>query len=99
MANNTAQQILSASSNLLGFCLFVITALHATNKADSTLVDEFTSIIALFLSFSSLFSFVSIRTKSLKKKERHETYAEYLFVFSLLGIIIVIFLLVFGVMI
>ncbi|WP_347065399.1 hypothetical protein [Flavobacterium sp. WV_118_3] len=39
----TAPHILSTSANLLGFCLFVITALRVSDKQESTLVDEFTA--------------------------------------------------------
>ena len=48
MANKTSQHILNTSSNLLGFCLIVITSLQITNKAESTLLDEFTSVIAFY---------------------------------------------------
>lgn len=92
MANNTSQHILSTSANLLGFCLFVITSLHASNHAASSLIDEFTSVIALTLIFSCMFSFFSIRSKSKEKEESFETIADYLFVASLAGIMIIILL-------
>jgi len=95
MANKTSQHILSTSANLLGFCLFVITSLHAIDKATSTFVDELTSVIALFLTASCFFSFISIRTKEPAKEQRLETIADYLFVISLAGILIIILLLVF----
>ncbi|MCK7556449.1 hypothetical protein MKQ70_16065 [Chitinophaga sedimenti] len=53
----TSPHILSTSTNLLGFCLFVITALHVTNKAAITYIDEAASGTALFLAISSLLSF------------------------------------------
>lgn len=62
MANKTSQHILSTSANLLGFCLFIITSLHLTDKTESSLIDELTSLVAFFLTVSSLFSFVLIRT-------------------------------------
>lgn len=54
MANKTSQHILGTSANLLGFCLFIITSLHLTNHAENSLIDEFTAIIALFLTISSV---------------------------------------------
>jgi hypothetical protein len=90
MANNTSQHILSTSANLLGFCLLVITSLHFTNKAETSIIDELTSISALMLTFSCLFSFVSIRTSNLKREKRLETIADYLFFSSLCGILIII---------
>ena len=92
MANNTSQHILSTSANLLGFCLFVITSLHISNHAETSFIDEFTSVIALLLVFSCLFSFISIRTNNEKREFRFETIADYLFLISLIGILIIILL-------
>ncbi len=95
MANNTSQHILSTSANLLGFCLFVITSLHINNKAASSIIDEFTSVIALILTFSCFFSFISIRTKNTNRELLFEKVADYLFMGSLNGIVLIILLLVF----
>ncbi len=92
MANNTSQHILNSAANLLGFCLFVITSLHIANQTETHLIDEFTSVIAILLSASCIFSFVSIRTKSAERERRLETIADYLFVTSLIGILIIILL-------
>ena len=95
MPNNTSQHILNTSANLLGFCLVVITSLHITNTSASSFIDELTSVIALLLTFSCLFSFISIRTKDQIKESRFETVAEYLFIVSLLGIVLIILLIFF----
>lgn len=95
MANNTSQHILNTSATLLGFCLFVITSLHITNTAESSLIDEFTSIIALLLIFSSFFSFFSIQTKDITREQRLEKIANYLFIASLAGILLIVLLLIF----
>ncbi len=92
MANNTSPHILSTSANLLGFCLFVITSLNITNYAESSLVDEFTSIIAILLIFSCLFSFSSIRTSNPVKEKLLETIADYIFISSLVGILLIVLL-------
>ena len=92
MATTTSQHILNTSANLLGFCLFVITSVHITDTAATTKIDEFTSVIALLLTFSCMFSFASIRTTNPKKELRFEAIADYLFMASLIGIFIIILL-------
>jgi hypothetical protein len=96
MSNKTSSNILSAAANLLGFCLFVITSLHVSNKYESTLIDEFASVVTLLLSFSCLFSFFSIKTIKVDHKILFEKVAEVLFITSLVGIVILVFLLVLG---
>jgi hypothetical protein len=86
MANKTSQHILGTAANLLGFCLFVITSLHLNNRTENNYIDEFTSIIALFLTVSSVLSFISIRTEKPNREYRLEQIADYLFIISLLGI-------------
>lgn len=95
MANITSQHIMNASANLLGFCLIVITSLHVTDKARETYIDEFTAIIAIFLIFACLFSFISIRTGNIKRETILEKAADYFFISSIAGIMIVIFLITF----
>ncbi len=90
MATNTSQHILNTSANLLGFCLFVITSLRIADKIESHLIDEFTSVIALLLTISCVFSFISIKTKSAKREIKLETIADYFFMSSLIGIFIII---------
>ncbi len=92
MANNTSQHILNTAANLLGFCLFVITSLHIANLAETIIIDELTSIVAVLLSFSCFFSFTSIRTKNSRREKLFETVADYIFILSLVGILVVILL-------
>ncbi|HEU0112835.1 MAG TPA: hypothetical protein VFQ73_18310 [Flavisolibacter sp.] len=96
MAKNTSQHILNTSANLLGFCLFVITSLRIANQTEMHRIDEFTSVIAVLLTCSCIFSFISIRTPEMKKASRFESVAEYFFVVSLLGILIVILFITFN---
>ncbi len=92
MANNTSQHILNTAANLLGFCLLVITSFHVANYAETSIIDEITSGIALLLILSCLFSFLSIRTTEAGKEKRLETMADYLFIAALAGITLIIFL-------
>ncbi len=96
MANTTSQHILNTSANLLGFCLFVITSLHVANLSETNLIDELTSLVAVMLAFSCIFSFISIRTLNSKKEKRFEKIADYLFVLSLIGILIIILFITFN---
>jgi len=94
--HNTSQQILPTASNLIGFCLIIITSLHVTERASSSMIDEFTSFITLGLSIACLFSFVAMRSTNEKRQSLFELIAEYSFMFSLLGILIIILMLVLG---
>lgn len=96
MANKTSQHILGTSANLLGFCLFVITSLHLTNKSENNLIDEFTSVVALLLTIASVMSFISIRTENKKREYRLEIIADYLFIISLIGIMGIIAFIIFN---
>lgn len=86
MANKTSQHILGTASNLLGFCFFIITSLHLTNKTENSYIDELTSIVALLLTVSSVLSFISIRTQNKKREFKLEQVADYFFISSLIGI-------------
>jgi hypothetical protein len=90
MANNTSQHILNTSANLLGLCLFVITSLHITDQLEGQIIDELTSVVAIVLTVSCLLSFTSIRTKNEGREKFLEKMADYLFVFALIGILIII---------
>ncbi|MFN3850627.1 MAG: hypothetical protein ACK4NY_14425 [Spirosomataceae bacterium] len=95
MANKTSQHILATSANLLGFCLFVITSLHLTNRAEN-LIDEFTAIVALLFTITSVLSFMSIRTENKNREYKLEQLADYLFMISLIGIMGIIVFVIFN---
>jgi hypothetical protein len=90
MANNTSPHILNTAANLLGFCLFVITAVHISDRSQNTLIDEITSLVAVMLATSCLFSFASIRSTKEQRANRLEGFAELLFLLSLIGILVII---------
>ena len=90
MSNKTSQHILPTSSNLLGFCLFILTSIHLTNKSENSFIDEFASIVALTLTLSSILSFISIKTNNKNNELKLEQIADYLFLISLVGILAII---------
>lgn len=90
MANNSSHHILGTATNLLGFCLVVVTSIHLSDKSDNSFIDEVAAIVAFLLAMSSIFSFKSILSKDEKKSLKLETFAEYLFHTSLIGILIII---------
>ena len=92
MSNQTSPHILGTSANLLGFCLFVITALHISDSEQLTIIDELTVVISMLLAISTLLSFLSIRSSKTKHKVRFETFADYFFAIALIGILVVILL-------
>ncbi len=53
-------------------------------------------LIAILLTFSCMFSFVSIRTQSPKREITLETITDYLFMMSLIEILIIILLITFN---
>jgi len=94
MPNKTSQHILGTASNLLGFCLIVISSLHIAQKTENTLLDEFVSVIAMLLIISCIFSFGSIKTENTKMEAILEKIADLLFVVSLIGIFAIILFLI-----
>lgn len=90
MPNITSQHILNASTNLLGFCLIVLTSLHIANKSEIQFINILTSVVSILLIFSCLFSFISIQTNKQKREILLEKIANIFYILSLLGILIII---------
>lgn len=78
--------ILNASSNLLGFCLLIITSLKITNSDGNTYLDEFSGVAAMLFAVSCIFSFMSIRAKNEKHQNIFESIADVLFFGALICI-------------
>jgi hypothetical protein len=98
MSTKTSQHILGTAANLLGFCLVVITSLHITNEAQSSYIDEAASIVGTLLVFSCFFSFFSIKSLNTARQHQFEKIADYLFMSSLFGILLIILFLAFNFM-
>jgi hypothetical protein len=74
--------ILNTSSNLLGLCFIVLTSLKVLKLSETTVIDGFTAIATFFFMFSSILSFLSIRTKK-KIGETYENIADVIFLSGL----------------
>ena len=74
---NNSPHILNTSATLLGFCLLVLTSIKVAKLSEVTIIDEATGIATILLMISTLFSFLSMRSKNLKKSENFESIADY----------------------
>ncbi len=84
MSNNKSPHILSTASNLLGFCLLVLTSLKISQFQEATLIDEFTGAAAILLMAASVLSFLSLRSRKEKQSENLEKIADIIFLIALL---------------
>lgn len=98
MASNKSKHILTTSSNLLGFCLVVLTSLKISNYSSVTLIDEFTGVATLLLMASSLLSFLSIRAKKDSHSLKFERVADLLFIIALVSIFVITFMIAFSIL-
>jgi hypothetical protein len=96
MANGNSQHILNTSSNLLGFCLVVLTSLKISKYSQISIIDELTGVACILLAGSSVFSFLSIRTKNEKNNSRFEKIADIIFIVALLFVFGITFLIAFS---
>jgi hypothetical protein len=95
MADNKSSHILSTSSNLLGFCLLVLTSLKISKFQQATMIDEFTGAASVLLMAASIFSFLSMRIKNIKRSVNYEKIADVIFLIALITIFTVTFLVAF----
>src|SRR5664279_3427976 len=97
MANNKSEHILNTSSNLLGFCLVVLTSLKISQYNKISMIDEFTGVATILLISSCLFSFLSIRAKKESTGARYEHLAENIFIIALLFVFSISFMVAFSI--
>ena len=97
MSKNKSHHILSTSSNLLGFCLIVLTSLKITKFNEVSWIDEFTGVACILLGASSLFSFLSMRAESEKYADYFEKIADYIFAGALFIVVVITFMIAFSV--
>ena len=97
MKPNSSQSILNTSSNLLGFCLVVLTSLKITKYNQTSLIDEFTGVACIVLALCSFLSFMSIRSENQKKTNRFEKIADTIFIIGLVCVFFITFAIAFSV--
>ena len=95
MPQSKSPHILSTSSNLLGFCLIVMTSLKISDHAEATVLDELTGIASVLLMASCILSFLSMRTIQAHRAERLERTADVVFLTGLSLVFIAILLIAF----
>lgn len=77
--NKTAPHILNASTNLLGFCLVIITSLKIAKLSYHFYLDEFTVGAIFCLMISCALSFLAIKSNKERVSNRLENIADILF--------------------
>ncbi|SEW49769.1 hypothetical protein [Chitinophaga arvensicola] len=87
---NKSPHILNTSSNLLGFCLIVLTSIRVARFNNATIIDDCTGVAAILLMASCLLSFLSLRSAEGITSERLEQIADYTFLVALVCISITI---------
>jgi uncharacterized membrane protein SirB2 len=88
MLMSKSPHILNTASNLLGFCLIVLTSIKVFGKAANTLIDEIDAIAILFFLVSCILSFLSLRKEN-GKGQKLEKIAEMMFMIGL-GLLFII---------
>ena len=91
--------ILNTSSNLLGFCLIVLTSIKVSRSGSATIIDDITGIAAILLVISCLLSFLSMRTKNEIRSEKLESAADIVFLIALICIALTIVLVSFNLLV
>jgi len=83
---NMSRHILPTSGNLLGLCFAILSFIKLSGTTDATIIDEVLLLAIVLFLFSSIVSYVSMR--SLKKEQQYERIAEFIFLggLVLLGI-------------
>ncbi|BAV04109.1 hypothetical protein SAMN05421788_104155 [Filimonas lacunae] len=93
---NKSPHILNTSTNLLGFCLIVLTSIKVARFNHATLIDDSTGVASLLLMASCLLSFLSMRSEKEKKSKTLESVADYCFLLALICVSITIILVSFN---
>ncbi len=97
MTTNKSQHILNTSSNLLGFCLVVLTSLKISKMSEVSKIDEFTGVACILLIGSCLFSFLSIRASKEKLMVKYERLADNIFIAGLFLVFVITFMIAFSI--
>lgn len=96
-ASNKTQHILNTSSNLLGFCLVVLTSLKISKVSELSKIDEITGLACILLIASCFFSFLSIRADKENIMIKYERIADNIFIVALLLVFVITFMVAFSI--
>jgi predicted membrane channel-forming protein YqfA (hemolysin III family) len=90
--SNKSPHILTTSATLFGLCYVVFSSLHALKLEKETLIDEFTSASMFLFLISCIFSFLSIRSNTVRAG-LYDKIADYTFLVGLLALFVTTLLL------
>jgi uncharacterized membrane protein SirB2 len=99
MSTRKSPHILNTSSNLLGFCLIVMTSIKISKTGGATVIDDITGVAAMLLVVSCLLSFLSIRSRDEARSEKMERVADIVFLTALICIALTITLVSFNLLV
>lgn len=90
MSQEKSPHILNTSSNLLGFCLIVLTSIKISRWGGATIIDDITGLAAVLLVISCILSFLSMRSQKEVRSEKLESAADIVFLVALVCIALTI---------
>jgi uncharacterized membrane protein SirB2 len=99
MSQEKSPHILNTSSNLLGFCLIVLTSIKISKTGSATIIDDITGMAAILLVISCILSFLSMRSKEDLRSEKMESAADIVFLVALIFIALTIILVSFNLLV
>jgi len=99
MSQEKSPHILNTSSNLLGFCLIVLTSIKISKTGSATIIDDITGMAAILLVISCILSFLSMRSKEELRSEKMESAADIVFLVALIFIALTIILVSFNLLV
>ncbi len=94
--NNKSPHILNTSSNLLGICFIVLTALRVQNLRQASIIDEITIFSTILFYAICIFSFLSISWSS-TFSDYYERVADLFFLLGLISMFLLIMIISFNV--
>jgi hypothetical protein len=97
MLNSNSKLILNTSSNLLGFCLIVLTVPKISKYSLVSMINEFTGVDRILLAGSSLFPLLSIHTQKQTFNIRALIIPDNIFIVSLLLVFAITFMIAFSI--
>jgi hypothetical protein len=81
MPRDNTHHILNASSNLLGICFVIITALKVTHLSSETFADEISMVASVEFICACVLSYMSLRVSH--HSLQYEKFADYIFLSGL----------------